>query len=81
MAKQISPNKLNDRDKRRIKSIRERLRSQGVGEDEATRQAIEEVVRESHSGAGGGSGAAGEPKKQTKHGGWGRTGSESGGGK
>lgn len=81
MAKDISPNKLNDDDKRRMESIRGRLRAQGVGEDEATRQAIEQVVREGHSGAGGGSGAAGEPQKRTRHGGWGRTGSESGGGK
>jgi hypothetical protein len=71
----------NDRDKRRIESTRERLRAQGVGEDEATRQVIEEVASDQHSGAGGGSHSAGEPQKRTRHGGWGRTGSQSGGGK
>ena len=81
MAQSIQPNKLNAQDRRRRESIRERLRSQGVGEDEATRQAMEEVLAEAQSGKGGGSNAAGQPQKRTKHGGWGRTGSKSGGGK
>ncbi len=54
----IKPNKLNDRDKRRIESIRERLRAQGVGEDEATKRAVAEVRVSLKSGpstaAGGG---------------------------
>lgn len=81
MAKNISPNKLSDREKRRMESIRSRLRAQNVGEDEATRLAIEQVKQEMSSGEGGGRNAAGEPKKRTQHGGSGRTGSKSGGGK
>ncbi len=78
MSKDISPNKLNQRDRRRMENIRDRLRSQNVGEDEATRLAIEQVVEESHSGKGGGGHAAGEPQKHVQHGGATRTGSRSG---
>jgi hypothetical protein len=75
MYKDISPNKLSDKDQEQIARLRDRLR------DEATRQAAEEVVRGRHSGAGGGGNAGGEPQNRTRHGGWGRTGSKSGGGK
>ncbi len=78
MAQDISPNKLNDRDRRRMENIRDRLRAQNFGEDEATRLAMEEVVAEAHSGKGGGSGAAGEPQKHVQHGGATRTGTRSG---
>lgn len=75
MARTSASNKLNRRDQRRIENIRERLRAQGIGEDEATRRAIEEVAKRHHSGTGGGRHSAGESKKPTKHGGRGRTGS------
>lgn len=78
MSQDISPNKLNDRDRRRMENIRDRLRAQNYGEDEATRLAIEQVVEESHSGKGGGSGAGGEPQKPAQHGGATRTGTRSG---
>jgi hypothetical protein len=54
MANNVSPNKLNDRDRRRVENIRDRLQAQGVGEDEATKRAVEEVVAGGHSGQGGG---------------------------
>lgn len=81
MGQQVSPNKLNARDQRQVENIRDRLRSQGVGEDEATKRAIDQVVAGEHSGAGGGSNAAGESAKATKHDSRDRTGSRSGGGK
>lgn len=67
MPEEIKPNKLNDRDRRRMENIRDRLRSQNVGEDEATRRALEEVVQEVGSGKGGGRRAAGEPRKRKEH--------------
>ena len=81
MADDISPNKLSERDKRRIENIRSRLRAQNIGEDEATQLATEQVVDELNSGKGGGPHAGAEPQKRTRHGGAGRTGSDSGGGK
>ena len=63
MPEHIKPNKLNDRDRRRMENIRDRLRAQNVGEDEATRQALEEVQREIAAGQGGGHQAGGEPQK------------------
>lgn len=66
MAKNIQPNKLNDRDKRRMENIRTRLRRQGVGEDEAAKRAFEEVLNEGASGAGGGSRGAGDKPKTTQ---------------
>ncbi len=75
MTKDIHPNKLNQRDRRRMENIRDRLRSQNVGEDEATRLAMEQVVDESLSGKGGGGQAGGEPQKPVQHGGARRTGS------
>lgn len=41
MAKEVSPNKINEQDRRRMENIRDRLRSQNIGEDEATRLALE----------------------------------------
>jgi len=81
MPDHVDPNKLNERDKRRVENIRDRLRAQNVGEDEAMRLALEQVTEEAWSGKGGGSSAAGEPQKHTQHGGATRTGSKSGGGK
>lgn len=80
MAKVISPNKLNDRDKRRMENIRDRLRAQNVGEDEATRLALDQIQKKK-SGQGGGGHGGGESQKPTQRGGAGRTGSKSGGGK
>lgn len=50
MAKEVSPNKINGHDRRRMENIRDRLRSQNIGEDEATRLALEQVAEEAHSG-------------------------------
>lgn len=58
MPREISPNKLNERDKRKIDHVRERLRKQGVGEDEAMKRAVDEVTSGDHSGRGGGRNAA-----------------------
>ena len=79
MPDEISPNKLNEKDKRRMENIRDRLRSQNYGEDDATRLALEQVLAERASGQGGGTNAAGEPQKRTQHGGSTRTGTDSGG--
>jgi hypothetical protein len=76
MAREISPNKLNKRDKRQIENVRERLRAEGVGEDEATKMAVDEVTRQEHSGRGGGRNSGAERQKRTIHGGRGRTGSQ-----
>ncbi|MFO7904878.1 MAG: hypothetical protein ACQESR_11095 [Planctomycetota bacterium] len=64
MPEEIKPNKLNDRDRRRMENIRDRLRSQNVGEDEATRRALEQLLQEVGSGKGGGHRAGGEPHKR-----------------
>ena len=61
MKDEVKPNKLNDKDKRKIESVRSRLREQGVGEDDATRQAREKVIAEGTSGKGGGN-SGGEAK-------------------
>lgn len=67
MPEDIKPNKLNDRDRRRMGNIRDRLRSHNVGEDEATRRALEEVQQEVGSGKGGGHRAGGEPHKRKEN--------------
>ena len=77
MANNIPPGKLSARDQRKVNSLCERFQAQGIGEDDATRRAVEEVTKMSHSGAGGGRKSGGESKKHTKHGGRGRTGSRS----
>jgi len=64
MTDDISPNKLNDSDRRRIERIRSRLRSQGIGKDEALRRATAEVVEQGHGGRGGGGNAGGEPQSR-----------------
>ena len=64
MAKDISPNKLSKRDKRRVDHVRDRLRHQGVGEDEAMKRAVREVVSGDHSGRGGGSNSASDQPKR-----------------
>lgn len=81
MSDELNPNKLHPRDRRRMENIRDRLRSQNYGEDEATRLALEQLQRERHAGRGGGRHAGGEPQKPTPHGGATRTGTDSGGGK
>ena len=64
MKEDIKPNKLKDRDKRRMENIRDRLRSQNIDEDEATRRAIQQLQEETESGKGGGHRAGGEPQKR-----------------
>lgn len=58
MPREVSPNKLSKSDKRRIEHVRERLRNQGVSEDEATKRAVDEVTTGGHSGRGGGKNSA-----------------------
>ena len=62
MNDEVKPTKLNDKDKRKIESVRSDLRKEGVGEDDATRQATERVVSQGTSGRGGGN-SGGEAKK------------------
>jgi hypothetical protein len=62
MNDEVKPNKLNDKDKRRMENVRDELRKQGVGEDDATRRAREQVIAEGTSGKGGGN-SGGEAKK------------------
>lgn len=71
------PNKLSAKDQRQIENRRSRLRSQGVGEDDATKQAIDEVTSEGLSGQGGGKSSGGNPQKGAGTGSRRRTGSRS----
>ncbi len=59
----ISPNKINDRQKRRAEHIAEQLMKQGVGRDEAHRRAIAQSVNEDPGSLGGGKNAGGEARK------------------
>ncbi len=65
MTKDIHPNKLNQRDRRRMENIRDRLRSQNVGEDEATRLVMEQVVDSTRRRHANG---IPRPRKQTEEG-------------
>ena len=67
MRGRTTPNKLHKRDKRRMENRRDRMREQGIGEDDATRRATREIDKEMHSGKGGGSNSAGEKQRPTKH--------------
>ena len=62
MNDEAKANKLNDKDKRQIENVRSELRKEGVGEDDATRQATQRVVSKGTSGKGGGN-SGGEAKK------------------
>lgn len=68
-AKDISPNKIGDREQRRAESIQQRLQDQGMGRDEAWNRAIEMAVEEIHGGEGGGGGAGGGAKHEAGGGG------------
>jgi len=61
-SKQISPNKIGDKEKRRAESIRQQLQNQGIGRDEAWHRAVEMAVEEIHGGEGGGQSTGGGAK-------------------
>ena len=63
----VSPNKLSAAQQQQIEQARSRLQQQGLGRDEAEKQAIREVVGSTESGQGGGTNAAGESKKGAEH--------------
>ena len=61
-SKDISPNKISDKEERRAENIKDRLQDQGVGQDEARRRGLTEAVEEIHSGEGGGGNSGGGAK-------------------
>lgn len=77
MPKETSPNKINRDQERRADQIESRLRKQGMGEDQAEKEALAQAVEEKPGGHGGGSHAGGEAKKDSSHVGPKRLGSDS----
>jgi hypothetical protein len=77
MARDISPNKVDDDQERRPDQIESRLRSQGMGEDQADKEALARDVEEKPGSLHGGGDSANEPKKDSSHGGHKRLGSDS----
>ena len=65
MAEEISPNKVSDAEKRRAEHIEDKLKKQGVGEDEAEKRALTAAVEEDPRGRGGGHTSGNNPKKGT----------------
>jgi len=77
MAEELSPNKINEKQERRADHIKDKLRKQGVGEDEAEKRALQQAVEEDPGSLGGGSNSGGEAKKDSSHVGHRRQGSDS----
>jgi hypothetical protein len=76
MRNEVDVNKISEKQERRAEHIEGRLRHQGVGREEAEKQAYQEVAGEQNTGGGNSAGDA--PKhasQQRDH----RTGSESNG--
>jgi hypothetical protein len=63
----INKNKIGDKQKRRAEHIEDKLEKQGVGQDEASKRALQEVAQEPNSGGGNSAGDAKKSEKQ--HGG------------
>ncbi len=61
-SKNISPNKISDKEQRRAEAIQQQLQNQGMGRDEAWQRAIEMAVEEIHGGEGGGGTSGGGSK-------------------
>jgi len=56
----INKHKIGDKQNRRAEHIEDKLEKQGVGQDEASKRALQEVAREPNSGGGN---SAGDAKK------------------
>ncbi len=77
MGRDISPNKVDDEPERRAEHIESRLRSQGMGEDQADKEALAWAVEEKPGKLRGGGNSANGPKKDSRHVGHKRLGSDS----
>jgi hypothetical protein len=60
---QSTHNKMSDREEHRAERIKEKLKDQNVGEDDAAEIASRQAIEEEQSGHGGGGNAGGEAKK------------------
>jgi hypothetical protein len=61
-------NKISDKQKKAAERTASRLKKQGVGQDEAEKQALRQIATQKRSGHGGGSNAGGEARKPTRAG-------------
>jgi len=69
----INKHKIGEKQKRRAEHIENKLEKQGVGQDEASKRALQEVAQDANSGGGN---SAGDAKKHEKQQGGRRTGSD-----
>ena len=66
MSQDVNTHKIDEKQKREAEHLADKLKHQGVGQDEAKKVALEEIAATTHSGGHNGGGGD-TPKKAAEH--------------